>query len=81
MVLWLSVLGGVGLAHAGYMFNGVWCFLVAVFLLVSWRKRTVVTLLLVVFFGLSLGLWCVCRMFLSKTGVCRWPLCWGYTGW
>jgi competence protein ComEC len=57
LVLWLSILGGVGLAHVGYVPNGIWCFLVAVFLLVSWRKQKVVTLLLVVFFGLSLGLW------------------------
>jgi competence protein ComEC len=55
LVLCLSVLGGIGLAHFGYAFGWAWCCLAAVFLVTNWSKRTVLALLLTVLFGFCVG--------------------------
>jgi len=53
----LSILGGVGLARFGFMPGMVWCGVASLFLLMTWRRRTFVSLAFVVLFGLSLGGW------------------------
>jgi competence protein ComEC len=57
LAVYLAFLGGVGWAHTGYPIRGIWSCLAGVVLLLGWRKRTVVTLVLAVLFGLSLGWW------------------------
>jgi competence protein ComEC len=55
-LLYMTFLGGVGLAYAGHSIavNYVWF---AGVLLIVFRKRTIVTLALVVVLGLGVGLW------------------------
>lgn len=57
LVLFVAFLCGIGLARAGYAIAGVWLWLAGGTLALAFRERTVITLLLVVLFGVSLGLW------------------------
>jgi competence protein ComEC len=57
LLFFISLLGGIGLARAGYGLWFGWCGFGLAFLLISYRKRTLVTLLLVVALGLGLGMW------------------------
>lgn len=51
----LGFLAGLGLARAGYALNVAWCYLAAAFLLVTWSKRSAMSLLLAILCGLLLG--------------------------
>ncbi len=57
LLLFLSVLGGIGLAHAGYQINAWWCWCAGFCLTVVWRKQTRAALILSIIFGLCCGLW------------------------
>lgn len=57
LLLFLSILGGVAIARSGYALSGTMCWLGLLFCLPAWRKQHFITLLMVVFFGLSLGWW------------------------
>ena len=56
-VMCLAFLGGVGLARSRPLPGSAWCGLLAILLLVTWRKRTIVTVVLAILLGLSLGWW------------------------
>lgn len=56
-VAYMAFLGGIGLAHTGYLTNSIWIWLSGLSALLLFRKRTIKSLLLVVLFGLTLGLW------------------------
>lgn len=57
LLLFLAFLGGLGWAHAGHDFNGLWCWVVLLPLLLAWRRQGCAALLFVVLFGLSCGWW------------------------
>jgi competence protein ComEC len=57
LMLFLGVVLGVGVAHTGYGFHGVWCVSLGFFVLLSWRKHSWLTLLIVLLFGISCGWW------------------------
>jgi len=57
LVLWLSVLGGVGMAHFGLGPDAAWCWILGLVLIMVWQRRTLLTLMLLVLFGLCLGGW------------------------
>ena len=57
LLLCLGVLGGIGAAHFGLAPNAGWCFAVLVFLMMSWRRRTLATLIIALVFGFCLGGW------------------------
>jgi ComEC/Rec2-related protein len=57
LVLYLGVLAGVGLGHTGYLFHGIWCWLIGLFALFSLPRHGWVTLFAVALFGLSCGWW------------------------
>jgi competence protein ComEC len=57
LVLYLGILGGVGLGHTGYMFAGTWCWLIGLFALISLPRHNWMTLILVALLGLGCGWW------------------------
>lgn len=57
LLLFLGILGGIGLARANYQPASWSCWILVVFILLSWRKHNVLTLTLTLMFGLSCGLW------------------------
>lgn len=57
LVFCLSILGGIGLAHFDLVFSVAWCWLMLLLLVTVWQRGTLVTLALVMVFGLSLGCW------------------------
>ncbi len=57
LLLFLSLLGGIGLARTGYPMAGWLCWLVLLLLVIVWRKRTWAAVLLAVVLGLTCGWW------------------------
>lgn len=57
LLLCLGILGGVGLARAGFSPAVVWSLAVAAFLVLGWRRRNLLTLVAVIAVGLLLGGW------------------------
>jgi competence protein ComEC len=57
LMLYLGVLGGVGLARTGYDFPSAWCWCAGLFALLSLQKRSWLTLMLVMVLGVSCGWW------------------------
>ncbi len=57
MFLYLGIVAGVGLAHTGWGFAGVWCWCSGLFVLASWRRHNILTLSMVILLGLSCGWW------------------------
>ncbi len=57
LILFISILAGVGLAHAINSPGSIWCWLILPFLVITLRRQQFITLMLVVLFGLSLGWW------------------------
>lgn len=53
----VSVIVGVGLAHAGHLIDFTWCALVGAVAIFSARRRNAWVVLWIVLFGLSLGWW------------------------
>ncbi len=56
-MLYAGILGGVGLARAGWSLPVVWCAAIGTLAAVSWRRHTFATLCLVMLLGVSLGWW------------------------
>jgi competence protein ComEC len=57
LVLYLGVVGGVGLARTGLGLAGAWCWPAALLAVLSWRRHNILTLCLVLTLGLSCGWW------------------------
>lgn len=57
LLLCLSFLGGVGLAHFGYTTSLVWAVFAGIFLLPSWVRHNLLAVAAVIVLGLCIGLW------------------------
>jgi ComEC/Rec2-related protein len=57
LLLCLSVLGGIGLARVGYGCSGAWCFVSGWFMMMTWRRRTLIAVLGAILFGVVFGWW------------------------
>src|SRR4051812_24662478 len=57
LMLFLSALGGIGLARTGFVMPAIWPVAILIILLVLWHKRTLIVLVLTIALGLSLGWW------------------------
>lgn len=55
--LFLGLLAGIGLARTGYAVSGYWACLPALYIMVIWRKHTMLTMVFVVSCGMLLGWW------------------------
>lgn len=57
LILYLSVLGGIGAARAGFEPDPAWVWPAALFLPAAWRRHGLTTILLVIIAGFLLGGW------------------------
>jgi competence protein ComEC len=57
LVFCLGILAGVGAARFGFESHVIWCCVAGLFLIIAGKKRTILSLILAVIFGLCLGAW------------------------
>jgi competence protein ComEC len=57
LIAFMAIIAGLGLARTGYRFNGLWCGIGLAVLLTSLRTPSLLTVILVVAWGISVGWW------------------------